>query len=32
MGNVCEAFGLERIEAPSTKRERTFKKKSQPKR
>jgi len=32
MGNFCEVFGLERIEAPSTKRKRKFKRKSQPKR
>ena len=32
MGNFCEALGLERIEAPSTKRKKNFKKKSQPKR
>jgi len=32
MGNFCEAFGLERIKAPSTKRKRNFKRKSQPKR
>ena len=32
MGNFCETFGLERIKAPSTKRKRNFKRKSQPKR
>ena len=32
MGNFCEAFGIEKIEAPSTKRKRIIKKKGPPKR
>jgi len=32
MGNFCEAFGIERIEAPSTKRKRIIKKKGPPRR
>jgi len=32
MGNFCEAFGIEKIEAPSIKRERIIKKKEPPKR
>jgi len=32
MGNFCEAFGVERIEAPSTRRKRITKRRGPPKR